>query len=114
MINGVRIVRRISQQPALRSLVAEEFQPGPAIESDVEMEAFVRRLAYANLHPVGTCRMGIDPGAVVDHRLRVRGGVDCLRVVDAAIMPTVIAGNTNAPTIMIAEKASDMILADSA
>lgn len=111
MIAGVRLVRKISQQGALRRFVAEEMQPGQDCDSQADMEAFVRRLAYANLHPVGTCRMGSDAAAVVDPRLRVNG-VGSLRVVDASIMPDIVAGNTNAPTIMIAEKASDMILAD--
>jgi choline dehydrogenase len=111
LINGVRIVRKISQQPALASFMEEEFQPGIAVSSDADIEAFIRRLAYANLHPVGTCRMGVDSQAVVDPRLRVVG-VERLRVVDASIMPTVPVGNTNAPTIMIAEKAADLILGD--
>jgi choline dehydrogenase len=111
MISGIRIVRRISQQQALAPFVSEEFQPGPKVVSDADLESFVRRLGYANLHPVGSCRMGIDTEAVVDSRLRVNG-VRMIRVVDSSVMPAIVAGNTNAPTIMIAEKASDMILAD--
>jgi choline dehydrogenase len=113
MISGIRMVRRISQQPALRPFVSGEIQPGQSVDSDADMEAFIRRLAYANLHPVGSCRMGSDADAAVDPRLRV-SGIARLRVVDASVMPKIIAGNTNAPTIMIAEKASDMILADAA
>jgi len=108
---GMRLARNIARQPALAPYVAEEIIPGPAVNTDAEFEANIRRTAISNLHPVGTCRMGPDGESVVDPRLRVHG-VDGLRVVDAAIMPTVPAGNTNAPTIMIAEKASDMILAD--
>jgi choline dehydrogenase len=111
MITGVRIVRTISQQPALAPYVAEELLPGPSVRSDADFEHFVRSYGVSNLHPVGTCGMGLDDNSAVNERLRVRG-VSNLRVVDASIMPTVPAGNTNAPTIMIAEKASDMILHD--
>jgi choline dehydrogenase len=79
------------------------------VASDDEINAFVRSAASTVYHPVGSCRMGADNGAVVDESLKVRG-VDGLRVIDASIMPTLIGGNTNAPTVMIAEKASDMIL----
>jgi len=108
---GMRLARKISRQPALAPFVAEELLPGPAVETDAEFEAAIRSHALSNLHPVGTCRMGADERAVVDPRLRVNG-VGHLRVVDASIMPAVPAGNTNAPTIMIAEKAADMILED--
>jgi choline dehydrogenase len=111
MISGIRIVRQISQQSALASFVSEEIQPGLKVEADVDMESFLRRLGYAGLHPVGSCRMGGDKEAVIDSRLRVNG-IGKLRVADSSVMPTIIAGNTNAPTIMIGEKASDMILAD--
>jgi choline dehydrogenase len=85
--------------------------PGAEIDSDAEFEAAIRRYGISNLHPVGTCRMGADEAAVCDPRLRVNG-VGGLRVVDASIMPSVPAGNTNAPSIMIGEKACDMILED--
>jgi choline dehydrogenase len=111
IVAGIRIVRSISQQPALKPFVSREIQPGLNVESDSEMENFVRAFGYANLHPVGTCRMGVDPAAVVDPRLRVNG-IARLRIVDSSVMPNITAGNTNAPTIMIAEKASDMILTD--
>jgi choline dehydrogenase len=108
---GMRLARKFTQQPSLKPYVAEELLPGPSVNSDSEFETNIRLNASSNLHPVGTCRMGPEGDTVVDPRLRVHG-VGRLRVVDAAIMPTVPAGNTNAPTIMIAEKAADMILAD--
>lgn len=113
MIRGVRIVRRIARQPALKPFAGPEVQPGDGDDSDAGIEAFVRSMGYANNHPVGSCRMGSDPQAVVDPRLRVNG-VRGLRVADASIMPVIVAGNTNAPSIMIGEKAADMILTDAA
>ena len=80
-------------------------------KDDIALESNIRQLADTQYHPVGTCKMGHDPMAVVDARLRVHG-VQGLRVVDASIMPTIVGGNTNAPTIMIAEKAADMVRAD--
>ncbi|MGH7155279.1 MAG: GMC oxidoreductase, partial [Acetobacteraceae bacterium] len=85
--------------------------PGAAVNSDEDLAADIRRRGVSNLHPVGTCRMGHDPGAVVDARLRVHG-IAALRVADASVMPSIIAGNTNAPSIMIGEKAADMIRED--
>jgi choline dehydrogenase len=112
LIAGMRMARGFTKQPSLAPYVAEEVVPGPAVNTDAEFEAAIRENALSNLHPVGTCRMGPEPGdSVVDARLRVHG-IGRLRVVDAAIMPTVPAGNTNAPTIMIAEKAAAMILED--
>ncbi len=108
---GMRLARRIVNQPALSGYVADELIPGRAVNTDAEFEAAIRRNGISNLHPVGTCRMGGDEAAVLDPRLRVRG-VGNLRVVDASVMPSVPAGNTNAPSIMIGEKASDMILED--
>jgi len=108
---GMRLARRITQQPALAPYVAEEVLPGRGVDSDADFEATIRRYGISNLHPVGTCRMGADPQAVCNPRLKVNG-IAGLRVVDASVMPTVPAGNTNAPTIMIAEKACDMILED--
>ncbi len=108
---GMRLARRITAQPAIAPLVAEEILPGPQIETDADFEKAIREYGLSNLHPVGTCRMGADEASVCDPRLRVRG-VGGLRVVDASIMPSVPAGNTNAPTIMIGEKAADMMLAD--
>jgi choline dehydrogenase len=113
MIAGMKFARHVVGQPAMRPYVAEEILPGPSVRTDAEYEASLRANGISNLHPVGTCRMGAEGSAVVDPRLRVYG-VERLRVVDAAIMPAVVAGNTNAPTIMIGEKAADMILADRA
>ena len=89
----------------------EETSPGVATRSDEEIAEDVRQRGVSNLHPVGSCGMGHGPMAVVDPRLRVHG-VPGLRVVDASVMPVIVAGNTNAPTIMIAEKAADMIQED--
>ena len=111
MIAGVRIARSIVRQHAMQQLLVEETSPGIHVSSDEEIAADTRARGVSNLHPVGSCGMGSGPGAVVDSRLRVHG-IPGLRVVDASIMPVIVAGNTNAPTIMIAEKASDMIQED--
>jgi len=109
---GMRMARHFTRQASLAPYVAEEIVPGAHIDTDEQFEDAIRAHALSNLHPVGTCRMGPEASdAVVDPRLRVHG-VPRLRVVDAAIMPTVPAGNTNAPTVMIAEKAAAMILED--
>src|SRR5262249_27205929 len=108
VITGMRIARHIARQNALQRLVVEETAPGPSVMTDEQMAEDVRQRGVSNLHPVGSCAMGHGIHAVVDPRLRVHG-IAALRVVDASIMPSIIAGNTNAPTIMIAEKASDMI-----
>jgi choline dehydrogenase len=89
----------------------EEFLPGQEYSTDAELAREAGNIATTIFHPVGTCKMGSDPMAVVDHRLRVHG-LSGLRVVDASVMPTITSGNTNAPTIMIAEKASDLIIED--
>ena len=111
MIAGLRQAREILAQPAFKSFSVEETVPGQMLQSDDELEKFARDNGSIIYHPVSTCKMGEDPMAVVDSRLKVHG-IEGLRVVDASIMPTVTTGNTNAPTIMIAEKASDMILED--
>lgn len=110
MIAGCRLTREILGSPAFARFSEGERLPGRDIQSDSEWEAFIRETAFPMYHPVGTCKMGIDPMAVVDPELRVRG-LDGLRVADASVMPTVPSANTNAPTIMVAEKASDLILA---
>ena len=113
MLAGLKAVRRIMDTPTMRPYVAREHDPGTACASDADLLDFVLRRGGIAYHPVGTCRMGNDAAAVVDEGLRVRG-VQGLRVVDASIMPTLVSGNTNAPTIMIAEKGADMILQDAA
>ena len=108
-IDGIRILRKILAAPALKSYSVGEVDPGAKVVGDDDLLDFCRRTGSTVYHPTSTCRMGNDPLAVVDNRLKVRG-VDGLRVVDASVMPDLMSGNTNAPTIMIAEKASDMIL----
>ena len=108
LIEGVRIARRIGGAPAFAPYRGAEGWPGAAVQDDASLLAAVRAWAETIYHPVGTCRMGVDDAAVVDGECRVRG-VGGLRVVDASVMPFLVSGNTNAPTIMIAEKASDMI-----
>jgi choline dehydrogenase len=110
-IDGIKILRKILAAPALKPYAVDEIHPGPKVTSDEEILAFCRKTGSTVYHPTSTCRMGNDPLAVVDQRLRLRG-IEGLRVVDASVMPDLMSGNTNAPTIMIAEKASDMILED--
>jgi choline dehydrogenase len=110
-VRAIRLTRRIVAQPALQKYAPEEFRPGPALRSEEELVTAAGNIATTIFHPVGTCKMGWDALAVVDERLRVRG-IAGLRVVDASIMPTITSGNTNAPVIMFAEKAADMIRAD--
>ncbi len=107
---GMRMTRQLMGAPALEGIVGEERAPGGRLEGDGELLAWVRENAETTYHPVGTCKMGRDPMAVVDDRLRVRG-MEGLRVADASIMPTLTSGNTNAPSIMIGEKAAEMIRA---
>jgi choline dehydrogenase len=108
---AVRIARAIMTAPAMAPLQVTELAPGSDRDSDEEILDWVRGAAETTYHPVGTCKMGSDAMAVVDHRLRVHG-IDGLRVADASIMPTLTSGNTNAPSIMIGEKAADMVLKD--
>jgi choline dehydrogenase len=110
-VEGLKILRKILHAPALRPFVIEEIDPGAKVVTDEELLNYARQRGTTIYHPTSTCRMGNDPLAVVDQRLRVRG-IEGLRVVDASIMPDLVSGNTNAPIIMIAEKASDMILQD--
>lgn len=107
-VAGVRWNLKILYAEAFDDIRGEELSPGAQLRSDVDIENFVRRTASTTWHPAGTCKMGHDAMAVVDACLRVHG-IDALRVVDASIMPTIVSGNTNAPTIMLAEKAADMI-----
>lgn len=105
------MLRRILQAPALKPYVVEEVDPGARVVTDEALLAHCRARGSTIYHPTSTCRMGNDPLAVVDQRLRLRG-IEGLRVVDASVMPDLVSGNTNAVVIMIAEKASDMILED--
>ena len=108
IVDGLKIARGLLKNPLLSRYVESEYLPGPDVNTDAELLNYARQYGGTVYHPTSTCRMGPDPMAVVDERLRVHG-MDGLRVVDASIMPIVASGNTNAPTIMIAEKAADMI-----
>lgn len=110
MVRGVQIMRRVLAQPSLAKLRARELPDSAAAQTPKQIEAWVRKNADSIYHPVGTCRMGNDEQAVVDNQLRVRG-VQGLRVVDASVFPRITSGNTNAPTIMLAEKAAQLIMA---
>mgnify|MGYP001452617587 CR=1 FL=1 len=110
-IDSLKLTRRLVETKALGPYVAEEVRPGASAQTDDELLEGAQRIAQTIYHPVGTCKMGRDPNAVVDDRLRVIG-IKGLRVADASIMPTITSGNTNAPAIMIGEKASDMIIED--
>ena len=109
-LEAMRITRRIMTAPSMRNIATDEIAPGVNIKADDELLDWVKKNAETTYHPVGTCKMGSDPMAVVDDQLRVHG-MQGLRVADASIMPTLTSGNTNAPSIMIGEKASRMILA---
>jgi choline dehydrogenase len=110
-VAGLRFTRRIMSAPALAPYQPEELKPGQAVTTDEALLHAARDLGTTIFHPVGTCRMGRDPGAVVDDRLRVHG-IAGLRVIDASVMPTITSGNTNAPTVMIAEKGAEFVLGD--
>lgn len=111
MVSGVKLARSLATQPAMKAYAIEELVPGTSAASDADLEAFVRETGVTNHHPTSSCAMGVGSNSVVDPRLRVHG-IDGLRVADASIMPSVVAGNTNAPSIMIGEKAAAMILED--
>ena len=109
----MRVSRRIASMPALQPFITDEYDPGDHVRTDDQLLEHARNTANTIYHPTGTCRMGPadDARSVVDHRLRVHG-LDGLRVADASIMPAIVSGNTNAPSIMIGEKCADMIRED--
>ena len=111
--DSIRLVRRIAAAPALRRYRPQEWLPGPAYENEAQLREAAGKIGTTIFHPVGTCAMGrdADAGAVVDARLRVHG-LEGLRIADASVMPLITSGNTNSPTIMIAERAADLIRAD--
>ena len=113
VIRGLKLARRVAGQSAFAPYFVRELRPGPAVESDADLEAYVRSTIFGSYHPVGTCRMGRDAHAVVDARLQV-AGVPGLRVADASVFPTIPASNTNAAAILAGEKAAEFILADQA
>ena len=109
----MRKARELMATSPLAEAVGEELGPGPSVQSDEDLVQWICNYAETTYHPVGTCKMGADPMAVVDDQLRVHG-IEGLRVADASIMPTLTSGNTNAPSIMIGEKAADLVLGVSA
>jgi len=112
-VKGLKYTRKIMASHALSRFEPEELKPGPGIVTDADLERAARDLGTTIFHPVGTCKMGNDPLAVVSDRLEVHG-IRGLRVIDASVMPTITSGNTNAPTVMIAEKGAEFILEDAA
>jgi choline dehydrogenase len=110
-VAAMRMIRDIARKEPLSQFVLRETRPGADATSDEALLDHARATGMTSYHPIGTCRMGSDASAVVDARLRVHG-IEGLRVCDAAIMPTMVASNTNAPSIMIGEKASDLVLED--
>ncbi len=108
IVDGLKLCRQLLAHPSLAQFVAEEFQPGPAVQTDAELLGYARQRGGTVYHPTSTCKMGVDMMAVVDPQLRVVG-IEGLRVADASVMPTVISGNTNAATIMIGEKLADIV-----
>jgi choline dehydrogenase len=110
MREGVKLMRELFAQPAFDRYRGEEVTPGPSVQDDKAIDAFVAGAGSTIFHPVGTCRMGVGEDAVVDEELRVRG-VEGLRVADASVMPRIVSSNTHAPTVMIAERAAEFMLA---
>ena len=109
LIRALKIARRAFASPAFARFEGTEFAPGPEVETDAQFDAYIRETGYTVHHPVGTCKMGTDAMAVVDPQLRVHG-IEGLRVADASVMPKVIGGNTNAPSVMIGERCADFVL----
>jgi len=110
-VDSIRFTRRIMAAKALDKYAPVEWKPGPHLQSDADLEQAAGDLGTTIFHPVGTCKMGSDGMAVVDDHLRVHG-IQGLRVIDASIMPRITSGNTNAPTVAIADKGAEMILED--
>ena len=110
LVANIKMMREIAKQPALAEITTREIYPGPDVQSDEDLADYARNSLQSYHHQVGTCKMGRDEFAVVDHELKVHG-IDGLRVIDASIMPIVPTGNTNAPTYMVAEKGADMVKA---
>jgi choline dehydrogenase len=108
IVDGLKLGRGLLASPHMQAYAESEYVPGPSVQTDAQLLDYARNNGGTVFHPTSTCKMGIDPMAVVDPELKVYG-IEGLRVVDASVMPAVISGNTNAGTIMIAEKASDMI-----
>jgi choline dehydrogenase len=108
IVDGLKVGRRILATPHMQHFITEEYQPGSSVQTDEQLLQHARNTGGTVFHPTSTCKMGVDPMAVVDPELRVHG-IESLRVVDASIMPTVVSGNTNAATIMIGEKAADLV-----
>ena len=113
MVAGVKLLRNIMGQPAMKPYIVAEYEPGPQADNDAALLEYIRDKGSTIYHPSCTCKMGNDALAVVDERLRVHG-LGSLRVVDASVMPAVVSGNTNAAVVMIAEKGADMVLEDAA
>jgi choline dehydrogenase len=111
LVAGVKLSREIAATAPLAGMLGKEVFPGPDAKSDDDLRASIRKYCNTIFHPTGTCKMGTDALAVVDSELRVRG-LRGLRVADASIMPTIVGGNTNAPTIMIAERCADLVQAE--
>jgi len=109
LVKGVKLARGILSQPALQAFHGGEEVPGPAVKSDAAIRAFIRHKMETVYHTAGSCKMGIDPLAVVDPELRVHG-IENLRVIDSSIMPTITGSNIHGPTVMIAEKGAHMVL----
>lgn len=109
MVTALRFGLKIGTAPAFKPYIDRIYKPAPHQQDEAGLRNYIQKYAESLYHPVGTCKMGVDPLAVVNPKLQVHG-IEGLRVVDASIMPTVIGGNTNAPTVMIAEKAADYIL----
>ena len=110
-MNAIKVARRLAEADALKSVIIDEYVPGRQYQTDEQLLNAARRFSQTIYHPTSTCKMGNDDMAVVDRRLRVHG-IKRLRVADASIMPQIVSGNTNAPSIMIGEKCADMIKQD--